>query len=436
MRIRIAAAMLLLVMLLFPAGMVLVVGRSFDLTMERERTRALSEEAAIARAISLEIQGEEDKALYQAAQTAQSRYGSQTLSVILVRGTTPMAGETLPEDAKPLLACSSRATLLSKEAQTLYIAHRLQDNLVLLLASDVSPVYAMRAGLIRWALILLLIGLMVAVLLALLIAGRLTKPIRVLVKAADDLAQGRADTVLPVPGDDEVGSLTRSFSAMTEAVQTRENELREEADRRQLLIDALAHEMRTPLTAIVGGTDLLRMGRLKENQQQELLDTMAREGRRLSQMDERLLMLTRLTHDAPDFTQFSGMDMAQEALSVYENAILTGNDATFTGDRELMIVLLRNLVTNAQRAGGTEPVRVQMDANGFSVADSGCGMTPEQAAHAFDPFYKADKARTRKAGGAGLGLTLCKRIAELHRGTLAIESEIGRGTVITFRLTV
>jgi len=68
---------------------------------------------------------------------------------------------------------------------------------------------------------------------------------------------------------------------------------------------------------------------------------------------------------------------------------------------------------------------------GFVVRDEGCGMTEEQLNHLFEPFYKADKARTRSLGGAGLGLSLCKRIVEMHQGTLAYESTPGEGTTAT-----
>ena len=96
--------------------------------------------------------------------------------------------------------------------------------------------------------------------------------------------------------------------------------------------------------------------------------------------------------------------------------------------------LLRNLVVNAQRAGGTKRVCVRMQKNGFAVEDHGRGMTNEQIRHAFEPFYRADKSRARAAGGAGLGLTLCDRIAKLHGGTLRIDSTPGVGTTVTFIL--
>ncbi|MBP3427016.1 MAG: HAMP domain-containing histidine kinase [Clostridia bacterium] len=434
MRKRMAAGMMLLVMLLFPLGMGLVVRSGFDLMLTRERERALSEEAAIARAVTAEIGALSGEALYAAAQGLQGRYGSDTLEVILLRSGVPMAGRTLPavDNLEALLAREGRATLLDGASRRLVIAHDINDTLTLLLVSDVSPVYALRDGLIRRAALLCLAGVLLAALLAVWISGALARPVRQLAAAAKGLASGKYDTALPTAGRDEIGDLTQAFSAMTQAVQTRENELREQAARRQELIDALAHEMRTPLTAIVGASRLLQQANLPEDKRGELLDMIAKEALRLSGMDERLLQLTRLEHEQMEKTAFSSMEMAREAVSVFDGVALEGEDEVFTAERELTILLLRNLVVNAIRAGGIDPVTVTMRRDGFVVADRGCGMTREQIARAFDPFYKADKARSRAAGGAGLGLTLCRRIAQLHGGDLSITSLPGEGTSVVY----
>ncbi|MDO5377511.1 MAG: HAMP domain-containing sensor histidine kinase [Clostridia bacterium] len=427
-------AMMLLVLLLFPAGTGLIVSRCFELTMARERERALSEEAAIARAMVMELGALDAERVQAVAESAQARYGSQTLSVYLVRDGEALAGEEadLPEEVAPLLTASERATLLLGKRQTLYIAHRLGGGLTLLLGSDVSPVYSLRRELTAWAAALLVSGVTLAALLAAYLSGVLTRPVCALARAAKAIAEGAYDTPLPRARRDETGELTRAFAAMIRAVREREDELREQAGRRQELIDALAHEMRTPLTAIVGGARLMQHARLEDGQRDALLETMAREAMRLSAMDERLLTLTRLDHETPRLTSFSSMEMAREALDVFEGVELLGEDARFTAERELTILLMRNLVVNAQRAGGSEPVRVVMKEDGFAVEDCGCGMTPEQAARAFDPFYKADKARSRNAGGAGLGLTLCRKIAQLHGGALVISSRPGLGTRVVY----
>ena len=386
MRGRIAAAMVLLALVLFPLGAFMIVDQSFDLMMERERTRALSEEAAISRAVSMEIEDASYEVLYAAASGLQRRYGSDTLGVALVYRGALMAGVQVPYTLKleALTATEGRATLLDGETQTLFIAHKLTPELTLLLSSDVSAVYRLRRELAVWAGGLSLCGVLLSSLLSLLVSGWLARPYKML------------------------------------------------AQQRQELIDAIAHELRTPLTAIVAGSRLMQHARLPQEEQRALLDTMAKEAKRLSDMDERLLLLTRLEHEKPEMTAFSSGAMAKEALAIFDGVALEGEDAVFFAERELTIQLLRNLTVNALRAGGDAPVRVMLLKDGFAVEDSGCGMTEEQIARAFEPFYKADKSRARASGGAGLGLTLCRRIAQLHGGTLQIHSEPGSGTTVVY----
>ena len=433
MRKRIALCMVALVLTLLGPGMALVVSRSFALTMERERARALGEEAAIARALTLETA--EGNVGRSSASTLQTRYGSNELTIYLLQNGETITGEALPTAQKlpELLNTETRATLLDGVSERLLIAHALDGEITLLTALDVSPVYALRRELLRGAAALGLIGLALAGALASWISGVLTRPLSQLADAAAKLADGDYAAPLPAAKNDEMNALIRAFSRMSAAIDERETALRTQAEERQALIDALAHEMRTPLTAILGGARLLQQSRLSGSQQSELLDTMAREASRLSTMDERLLLLTRLDHEAPEFAPFDSQAMAREALSVYDGVRLEGDDAVFVGERELTILLLRNLVVNAQRAGGKEAVRVTLHPDGFDVTDYGCGMTKEQIARAFEPFYKADKARTRSAGGAGLGLPLCRKIARLHHGELHMESEIGRGTRVCYR---
>lgn len=433
MRKRIALCMVALVLTLLGPGMALVVTRSFALTMERERARALGEEAAIARALTLETA--EGNVGRSTASTLQTRYGSNELTIYLLQNGETITGEALPTVQKlpELLNTETRATLLDGVSERLLIAHALDGEITLLTALDVSPVYALRRELLRGAAALGLIGLALAGALAIWISGVLTRPLSQLADAAAKLADGDYAAPLPAAKNDEMNALIRAFSRMSAAIDERETALRTQAEERQALIDALAHEMRTPLTAILGGARLLQQSRLSGSQQSELLDTMAREASRLSTMDERLLLLTRLDHEAPAFAPFDSQAMAREALSVFDGVRLEGDDAVFVGERELTILLLRNLVVNAQRAGGKEAVRVTLHPDGFDVTDYGCGMTKEQIALAFEPFYKADKARTRSAGGAGLGLPLCRKIARLHHGELHMESEIGRGTRVCYR---
>ena len=95
---------------------------------------------------------------------------------------------------------------------------------------------------------------------------------------------------------------------------------------------------------------------------------------------------------------------------------------------------MRNLVNNAGKSGTQTPVRVMLHERGFTVSDEGRGLTEEEIRQCTEPFWKADPARTRASGGAGLGLTICREIARLHGAALEIRSAPGRGTEVDFTL--
>ena len=233
---------------------------------------------------------------------------------------------------------------------------------------------------------------------------------------------------------DEIGKLTNAFIEMNKAVVQREENLREDARQRQSLIDALSHEMRTPLTSIVSAARLIQKGGDMVEMREEMCDLIVKESRRLAEMDENLMKLTRMNGSELKTETFSMLEMAQEALAVTPDAVLTGEDSTVTADRDLIIHLLRNLISNAGKSGTLTPVRVTLHPRGFAVSDEGCGMTPEQISHCTEAFWKADPARTRASGGAGLGLTLCQNIARLHGTDLVIRSTPGKGTTVEFTL--
>ncbi len=436
MQKRILAAMLALV-LLIPSGMALVVSRYFHLTLERERNRALNEEAAIARAVYTETSGMSRDELFTFATSVAPRYDSASLHVTMLYYGQPMANDTIPfsVETSTLLQSSGRATLLPEEEQRLYIMHRISNELSLLVSSDVSGIYELQGRMVLWTVVLSFMGVAAAILFSVIVSSRLTKPMKKLACAAEAIGQGNYAAVIPQDAKAEVGVLAGSFVNMREAISRRETQLKEQDEQKQQFIDAMAHEMRTPLTTVLSGARLLAQGGLAQEQQADLADMMAAESLRLSNMDERLMLLTKMKCGKWNLTDFSAGQMIRDAVRLWDDVCITGEDTTFTGERELLIEVVRNLVTNAKQAGGAEAVCVSLLPDGFAVIDHGCGMTREQAEHVFEPFYRVDKSRARKAGGAGLGLTLCQRIAALHHAELTVNSTPGEGTTMTFRFT-
>lgn len=434
MKRKMALFMALLALIILPAGTLTVTRMCFSLTMERERTRALSEEAAIARAVAMEISSGKEQNLVSVASGMQGKYGSSSLGVYLLYNGRAMAGGQIPDapNLETLIASEGRATLLDGQSKTLFISHRLTPAVSLLLSSDVSEVYQFKSTLQKASAVICTAGAFAAALCAFLISGAVLKPLSLLTRAAEKMEKGDYSAEVPSALRDETGILANAFINMKEAVIKREERLVSEAEGRQELINALSHEMRTPLTAILSGAELLKTAKLTEDEKTGILEMISGEGKRLSKMDETLMLLTRLSDREIEKTAFSGLQAAVEAAGVFEGVCVSGDETDFTGDRELMIILIRNLIVNALRAGGTEDVKVEVHQSGFSVTDNGCGMTEEEIERAFEPFYKADKSRTRKNGGAGLGLTISKKIADLHGGSITIESKKGRGTRVVY----
>ncbi len=441
MRKQIICGMLLLILLILPISVYMQINQSFRLSVENARESSLREEAAVSRVMMMELQQKKintagsrektDDIIMQVSRQVVQQFSSPQLNILVFLDGTPLTGP-LTERTVFLLNARSRSTYLSSADESLYVVHPLDDRITLITVSDYSGFYTMRRQQTTYGVLLCVGGLVLATVLSLLISGRITRRLRILSCAADAVRSGDTFTLEPSAKRDEIARLTNGFISMHEAVEEREESLRVQSSQRQQLIDALAHEMRTPLTSVVSAARLIQKDTANEQIRNEMCDLIVKESRRLSDMDANLMKLTQMNRSELKAETFSLKEMAQEALAVHPDVELSGEDTTVTADRSLIIHLMRNLVNNAKKSGTETPVRVTLNPRGFTVSDEGRGMTAEEVAHCKQPFWKADPARTRASGGAGLGLTLCDSIAKLHNADLEIQSTPGKGTTIEF----
>lgn len=436
MRKQIVTGMILLILLILPLLLYLQINQNFQVSVNNARESADHEETLLARLLSSEILRNRSTSNLEIRNTVQNigkQYGYEQMQILFYKDRVPVNG-VLSEDTAFLLDKKERTSYLSDSEEALYIVHPLDEHYTLITRSDFSVFYQMLREQTAAGIRICIGGLVIAAVLSLLISGRITRRLRILSRSADAVRSGSAINLEPSAKKDEIGKLTNTFIAMNDAIIQREENLREDARQRQALIDALAHEMRTPLTSIVSAARLIQKGGDMVQMREEMCDLIVKESQRLAEMDENLMKLTRM-HSAELKTEtFSLLEMAQEALAVTPDAVLTGEDSTVTADRDLIIHLMRNLVNNAIKSGSLTPVRVTLHPRGFSVSDEGRGMTPEEVSRCTEAFWKADPARTRASGGAGLGLTLCQNIAQLHGTELVIRSTPGKGTTVEFTL--
>ena len=272
-----------------------------------------------------------------------------------------------------------------------------------------------------------------------LLLKHITKPITKLTETASAIADGEYHLRSRYVSGDEVGALSTAFDQMAEAIEEKIHALDAENERKQFLLGALSHELRTPMTSIVGyGESLLHMP-LTEEQQRACAQKIIDSGRRAEQLSQKMMELVSLSAEKEIVKSvFETEHLLSAIKDIFgERVEISCMVKELFGDETLLFSLLSNLIQNALRASNQdETVNVsirllELNAVQISVRDHGCGIPEGHIARLTEPFYRVDKARSRKAGGAGLGLSICKLIAERHGGALQIESEVGKGTMIS-----
>lgn len=272
----------------------------------------------------------------------------------------------------------------------------------------------------------------------------LTRPLHRLELASRKIANGKYGIRVKVTSHDEVGRLGESFNIMAEAVEDQMAALEEENERQKRFVGAFTHELKTPMTAILGYADLLRSGEQPAEKRQKAANYIYHESRRLETLSRSLLSLLGLDHTPPQIQPTPVSAVFRDVLRSLPElpvkvAVRGPQELCILADRVLLSDLLRNLVINAVNAQPREDhvTLFCMREKGkirLGVQDSGRGIPKEELDKILEPFYRVDKSRARKNGGNGLGLSLCARIAEAHGSRLDILSKVDVGTCVSLVL--
>jgi len=279
-----------------------------------------------------------------------------------------------------------------------------------------------------------------------LICVLLTKPIRLLTRATRKMAEGDYSYRARRISSDELGQLTTDFNSMANVLEGTIGELKDEIRAREDFIAAFAHELKTPLTAIIGYADLLRSRRLDEEKHFLSANYIYTEGKRLENMSFRLLDIIVTKRETVDPQSVEVQVLFRYLEEMFpENGgqvlRLSYEPGTVCAEVNLLKSVLLNLVDNACKASGEGDIvevtgsRAE-DAYLFRVKDYGEGIPEEELKKVTEAFYMVDKSRSRSRNGAGLGLALCVEILRLHGSELKIESKVGEGTCISFAVSV
>ncbi len=324
------------------------------------------------------------------------------------------------------------------------VVNALNRNLYLETMEDVTEVFEERAMGFSVYRKVTLAMLALSLVVMFFICTWLTKPIRILTSATRKMAEGDYSHRAKRVSSDELGQLTSDFNSMANVLEGTIGELKEEVRAREDFIAAFAHELKTPLTAIIGYADLLRSRKLDEEKHFLSANYIYTEGKRLENMSLRLLDIIVTKRE-----QIEPQPVAAEQLFRYLQDMFAGNteqelivsydEGTVYAEGNLIKSVLLNLVDNAFKAsseGGVVELtgRKLQDGYEFQVKDYGVGIPAEELKKVTEAFYMVDKSRSRSKNGAGLGLALCVEILRLHNSELKMESTLGEGTCIRFCL--
>ena len=294
---------------------------------------------------------------------------------------------------------------------------------------------------IRWAAA---VAIALACLIGMIVSRALTKPIKRITSTAAQIRNGDLTARTGLTGGDEIGRLGETFDEMATSL---ERDIKLE----HRLTSDVAHELRTPLMAMQATVEAMQDGVLPADD--EHFETLANEVRRLSKLVDAMLHLSRIENGTNQLStertdlvyMVSSLVSTQHQLFHEKGLHLRFSDETLDGvlyadiNPDMISEAVVNLLSNAMRytkPDGWVVVTVAQERQEaiISVADTGIGIAKEDIPRTFSRFWRSDASREMESGGLGVGLSLTKEIIDRHNGTIAVESELGKGTTFTLRI--
>lgn len=324
---------------------------------------------------------------------------------------------------------------------------KLHGNILkLLMAKDIEFIYRERTENYK---LFLFLDFLVFIILAIgmyLISKNITKPIAELSAVSKEVALGNyQERVRLSKKKDELSSLSENFNIMIEATENTIEELKNLSDSKQRFIDSLTHELKTPLTSIIGYSDLLLKGNVNDEIKYKGLNYINSEAKRLENLSVTLLKLMLVKNDEMTFTSISLKDSVAKACKTLNYKLeeknislnLSVNHCYILGDIQLIIMLIINLLDNAIKAC-KEKGAIEIKSNYLSsgelvltIKDNGIGIPNEALINIKEPFYRVDKGGGSYKSGMGLGLSICEEVCKIHKIRFNINSEVNEGTLVT-----
>jgi len=457
-RLRLVITISLLIAISLSIGGTILIAVSFQASLETETQAALDSFETVRRTLYLmNSMGEQTsydslvEILGKMAEQGLGRWQALSLStqdeILFQNGSALLSSATLPI---PEGNQCSYLRINDEQGHALMMLSTIgagEELLFLKARFDLSTVYATRQTQQRIFVVVYILVVVLGIGVSTVLSYALTSRLRRLTGVVRRISGGDLSTRSRIASHDEFGQLSRDFDAMADRLQENISRLESEIERQESFMGAFAHELKTPMTSIIGFSDLLRQGNLDENTRIMAAEYIHSEGHRLENLSFKLLELLLLKKDTVVMRRVwlsSFLYEVERALTPNMKKkgirlICKAEQKRVAFEPDLVKSLLYNLIDNASKAMDGEGI-IAVKANAipggcqFQVVDNGRGMEEKELARITEAFYRVDKARSRSQGGAGLGLALCKQIVELHGGSIQYASEPGKGTRVTVTL--
>lgn len=319
------------------------------------------------------------------------------------------------------------------------------NNIYIVNIYDITPIYEERERQLKEVMFADIVIILIASIFISIFSKILTRPIEKLNDASKKISSGKFNERVNIQSNDEIGELANSFNVMAEEIENKINSLNLSIKQKDDFIAGFSHEIKTPMTAIIGYSDLLRLKKCDEDVTSKALNYIYSESKRLEELSYKLLFLMGLSENKIELKQVEIKNCIEKISRkiVLEDIKLKLNleQALVNLDENLIEVVIRNLVQNASKAEPKDKCifiqgELLEDKYRISVVDFGRGIPKEHIERVTEDFYMVDKSRSRENGGTGIGLSLCKKILNLHNSRIYIESEENIGTKVYFELEV
>ena len=460
-RLKMTLCMLSVLSLLFGAGGSLLISGFFEDSLEREKDAAFASYRMAWGALQIvnglspyldaEAISQTMEQLCQQDGAAWTALRLATVDGVVFESSParyPFPGDrTMPDPG----ACLFRVVNTGTGRYWLLLSGAVKTNgetLYLHTAHNITSLYTMRQSQQQVYRRVFAVMAVLCAALSYTVSRLLTAPLVGLSKTSRAIASGDFSSRVPIRSGDEVGAVSQDFNDMAGQMEKTVLELHQAVERQERFVGSFAHEMKTPMTSLIGYAELLQSGTLTPAEQSEAAGYVYSESKRLSNLSRKLLELLVVKEQGLPLVEVSPGELIG-ALAVQLRPLLAQRRISVVCrcepgrcllEPDLTWSLLLNLADNAQKAmerGGELQFQADMLEDGVrvKVLDTGRGIPEEALAHLTEAFYRVDKARSRKQGGFGLGLALCQEIAALHHGSIRFENRSDvQGSCVTVEL--